>query len=100
MSGYNYTSAQGSPILSVEQARRRNAELRIELEALTAEHAELLPLVEAMRRVVEPLRRAVRGTGPSHGTVRKFDEGCRCQPCETAKRAKSARQRARKAEAA
>ena len=43
--------------LSVERARRRNAELRLELAALTAENTRLAPKVETMRRDVTAARK-------------------------------------------
>lgn len=39
----------GAPILSVEQERRRNAELHIELQALTAENTEIDKRIRLMR---------------------------------------------------
>lgn len=105
MSEYKYDNTRaGAVLLSVEQERRRNAQLRIELEALTVEHAELVPRVDALRAKVEAARnevgpkpRAKRGTGSSHGTSRKFDEGCRCAPCCADKKAKRQRYKANRA---
>lgn len=58
MAGYAYKGAQApAAILPVEQARRRNAELRRELAVLTAEAARLQPQVEAMRAEVTAARR-------------------------------------------
>ncbi len=44
-------------VLTVEQARRLNAALRLELAALTAENAVLAPKVEAMRKGVTAARK-------------------------------------------
>lgn len=132
-----------STVLTVEQARRRNAALRLELVAITAENVQLETKVETMRRDVSAARRKlsrqirdldtvraqadqlaaaalhvstspepVHGgreglqaateemaahedqqlklskaprrrtiTPPSHGTRRKYEEGCDCAKC-------------------
>ena len=56
--GYQHgRTAAPTPTLSVEQSRRRNAELRIELSKLAAEHAHLAPKIEAMRRDLTAARK-------------------------------------------
>lgn len=55
--GYTYKGDQSRPIETVEQARRRNAELRRELTGLMAEQADLAPKVEAMRQEVTAARK-------------------------------------------
>lgn len=54
---YVRKEATASPIMSVEQARRRNAELRIELARLEAEKSHLGKSVETMRLQVSAARR-------------------------------------------
>jgi len=141
------------PVLPVEQARRRNAELRRELAELMAENTHLEPKVEAMRRDVTAARKklsrqirdldAIRsqaasiaalaeleaaaaprfggpdglqaaaheikahedkplppitprrlgGRGGSHGTRRKYEEGCDCDDCLGWRTSKTKQQR-------
>jgi hypothetical protein len=129
------------PVLAVEQLRRRNAELHVELQALTAENTEIdkrirlmrdeltlayrklrkqvwdLEAVRAQEQLIaeakafesklpppryggregleaatqEMLAHESKGLklgkdlpapkGPSHGTTRRYAEGCRCQEC-------------------
>lgn len=59
MSGYQHgmTVRPSATVLTVEEARRRNAALRLELAALTAEHNHLAPKVEAMRADVTAARK-------------------------------------------
>jgi len=47
--GYQYKGSQDGAVLPVEQARRRNAELRHELAALTAENDQLEMKARAVR---------------------------------------------------
>ena len=51
------TTQPAGSLLSVEQARRKNAELRLELVALTAEKPQLESQVEAMRQEITTARR-------------------------------------------
>jgi hypothetical protein len=55
--GYQYKGDQSRPMETIEQARRRNAELRRELAALMFEQADLAPKVEAMRAEVSAARK-------------------------------------------
>jgi hypothetical protein len=48
---------KAAPVASVEQARRRNAEARLELARLEAEHKHLAPRIETMRLQVTAERR-------------------------------------------
>lgn len=139
-------------VLTVEQARRRNAELRLELAGLMAEQADLAPKVEAMRAEVTAARKKLsrqirdldavraqtasiasaaeqesalptplyggreglqaaadeieayesapgaklstvrRRRGPSHGTGKRYEAGCRCGDCLAWRERKSARE--------
>lgn len=146
----------GAPILSVEQERRRNAELHIELQALNAENAEIDKRIRLMRDELtgayRRLRKQVRDleavraqehliaeaktfqsklpppvyggreglqaateemmaheskdlklskvlpapAGPSHGTMRRYETGCRCSDCLAAKARKKSQWRSRR----
>jgi len=158
MSYQHGKSSPGAIIQTVEQARRRNAELRIELSTLLSESAQLENHTSTMRLQVTAARRKLtrqireldaaraqadqiahataqtstlpepiyggreglqaaademrdyeeRGLklskaprpriakGPSHGTGRKYDQGCRCGECVTWKAAKDTRRQASK----
>jgi len=140
---YQYKGKDAAPatgMLAVEQARRRNAELHLELRALTAENAEINDKIRLMRdelttayrklrkqlHDIEAVRaqeqliaeakafkselpppryggregleaateemlahesrglklsKVITPTGPSHGTRRRYQAGCRCQEC-------------------
>lgn len=56
--------------LAVEQARRLNAALRLELAALTTEHANLAPKVETMRKDVSAARKKLTRQIRDLNTVR------------------------------
>jgi len=62
--GKSTPTQHSTGMLTIEQARRRNAELRIELQSLTAENAGLDQRVQAMRKDLEAayirLRRQIR----------------------------------------
>jgi hypothetical protein len=149
--GYQFKGSRDSVVVNVEQARRRNAELRIELGALLTENTQIearikatradltaayrklskqirdmdainaqAELVAASERFVstlpepkyggreglqaatdEMMAHEARGLklakaprpikGPSHGTGRRYDLGCRCEECETWKVEKNAK---------
>ena len=140
---YKGKPSAGAGLLTVEQERRRNAELHIELQAITAENAEIDKRIRLMRDELtgayRKLRRQVRDLdsvraqeqliadaktfksklpepryggregleaataemmaheakglklsktlappkGLSHGTRRRYADGCRCTECRT-----------------
>ena len=150
------TANPGATMQTVEQARRRNAELRIELSALVNENAQIEVRIKTMRADLtmayrklarqirdmdtvqaqaelmaaskrfastlpppiyggreglqtateEMLAHEQRGLklakaprpvkGPSCGTGRKYDQGCRCGECVAWKAAKDTRRQATK----
>jgi hypothetical protein len=55
--GYQRKEASTGPLLTVEQARRRNAEIRLELARLAAEHQQLEPQVNNLRAEVSNARK-------------------------------------------
>lgn len=55
--GYQRKEASTGPLLTVEQARRRNAEIRLELARLAAENAQLEPQVNNLRTEVSKARK-------------------------------------------
>jgi hypothetical protein len=55
--GYQRQEASTGPLLTVEQARRRNAEIRLELARLAAEHQQLEPQVNNLRAEVSKARK-------------------------------------------
>lgn len=55
--GYQRKEAQSGPLLTVEQARRRNAEIRLELARLAAENAKLEPQINTLRVEVSRARK-------------------------------------------
>lgn len=146
------TAQPAVTVQSVEQARRRNAELRIELASLTVENTQLeaqvatarlrvsearrlltrkirdldtiraqvdrLPAVPVMglpeptyggregllAATAEILAHEARGDvsprpakGPSHGTGRRYESGCRCVACVAWRKRKSAQATYRRA---
>lgn len=141
------------PVIAVEQVRRHNAELRIELHALATEKAGLDERIKTMRKDLSAayiqLRRQIRDLdavraqqdymdhaatvtstlpppkyggregleaatlemiqhenkhlklskprplrGPSHGTIRRYEGGCRCDECMSAWERTKARKKA------
>lgn len=150
---YQYKGADvGAGIVTVEQERRRNAELHLELRALTAENAEIVNRIRLMRdelttayrklrrqvsdleavraqeqliaeaetftsTLPEPihggreglqaateemmlheskdlkLSKVIQPTGPSHGTRRRYQAGCRCQECRGINAVRRAREK-------
>lgn len=54
---YQRKEAQSGPLLTVEQARRRNTEIRLELARLAAENAHLAPQVDSIRAEVSKARK-------------------------------------------
>jgi chromosome segregation ATPase len=55
--GYQRKEALSGPLLTVEQARRRNTELRLELARLAAENAQLEPQIDTLRTEVSRARK-------------------------------------------
>jgi hypothetical protein len=55
--GYQRKEAPSGPLLTVEQARRRNAEMRLELARLAAENAKLEPQIDTLRVEVSRARK-------------------------------------------
>jgi hypothetical protein len=55
--GYQRKEAQSGPLLTVEQARRRNTEMRLELARLAAENAKLEPQINTLRVEVSRARK-------------------------------------------